>query len=190
MEFLGFLAEDSPGEGESSRESRARAMADVLERHLSPWATETSKRLAKREALAFYLQVVEALPPSAPAGRLAGLRTAESPSARAAMGETCPRPSRVNHPIRVGRGHHFRPEPVAGERGFGAVPASLTMSEGEKTVTSAISTSSPERLDRLTRAQVEGTTWASSWAGQSVPINVPSWGGRRRPDPFRACPRR
>lgn len=91
LEFLGFLAEDSPGEGSDSRESRERALADVLERHLGPWATETSKRLAKREALAFYLQVVESIAALA-AGRLSGLRQ-RYPSARTAIGEAY-RPSR------------------------------------------------------------------------------------------------
>jgi DMSO reductase family type II enzyme chaperone len=91
LEFLGFLAEDAAGEGGSSRESRERAMADVLERHLGPWATETSTRLAKREALRFYAQVVESIAALA-ASRLSGLRQ-QYPSARAAMSEGY-RPSR------------------------------------------------------------------------------------------------
>ena len=91
LEFLGFLAGEVAGEDESSRESRERAMADVLERHLGPWATETSKRLAKREALAFYAQVVETIGALA-AGRLADLRR-RYPSARVAIGESY-RPSR------------------------------------------------------------------------------------------------
>lgn len=56
LEFLRFLAE---GTGlATAREPRERAMADLLERHLCPWAEHTRERLAKREALPFYQGLV------------------------------------------------------------------------------------------------------------------------------------
>jgi len=56
LEFLRFLAEGTALA--STRESRERAMADLLERHLCPWAEHTRERLAQREALPFYQSLV------------------------------------------------------------------------------------------------------------------------------------
>lgn len=85
LEFLGFLAQGSPDAGAPSDESRKRAMADVLERHVRPWAAETTKRLAKRDALPFYLQVIESIGVLAES-RLADLR-GEYPAGGVAAGE-------------------------------------------------------------------------------------------------------
>lgn len=61
LEFLQFLAQGMALTMDSAREPRERAMADVLERHLCPWAAQTSVRLEKREALPFYRALVDAV---------------------------------------------------------------------------------------------------------------------------------
>ena len=59
LEFIRFLAEGTAlGPGET-REARERAMADVLERHLCPWAEQTADRLGKRDATPFYRALVD-----------------------------------------------------------------------------------------------------------------------------------
>ena len=58
LEFLALLAagiQDGTGE---SRAARERALAGVLDRHLCPWAKETRERLAKKDAIPFYAQLV------------------------------------------------------------------------------------------------------------------------------------
>lgn len=61
LEFLRFL---TLGQG-TADETRIRAFeaakADVLQRHLLPWATETAARLAERSAHPFYLELVALL---------------------------------------------------------------------------------------------------------------------------------
>lgn len=59
LEFLQVLARGNATTGESGSEPRERAMADVLERHLCPWAEQTSERLARRGALPFYQALVD-----------------------------------------------------------------------------------------------------------------------------------
>lgn len=58
LEFLSLLADGLRSSSAEGKEARERALAEVLERHLCPWATATRERLAKREALAFYQQLV------------------------------------------------------------------------------------------------------------------------------------
>jgi DMSO reductase family type II enzyme chaperone len=59
LEFLQFLtiASASTGDAEAHRPFEA-AKADVLERHLEPWARETANRLAGRAAHPFYMSLV------------------------------------------------------------------------------------------------------------------------------------
>ena len=61
LEFLAFLADGATTAIGTGRESRERAAADILERHLCPWAAMTAGRLAKRDALPFYQGVVESI---------------------------------------------------------------------------------------------------------------------------------
>jgi DMSO reductase family type II enzyme chaperone len=73
LEFLQFL---TLGQSSASPESRApfeSAKADILERHLCPWAAQTASRLADRSAQPFYQGVVEILKHVA-GGELADLR--------------------------------------------------------------------------------------------------------------------
>lgn len=73
LEFLQFLSRGIEEGTGAAREARERAMADVLERHLCPWAEQTLERLAKREALPFYRALVELVAVRA-AARLRELR--------------------------------------------------------------------------------------------------------------------
>lgn len=58
LEFLGFLALGIQAGDEATAAAMATARADVLERHLRPWATQTASRLDQREAHPFYRSVV------------------------------------------------------------------------------------------------------------------------------------
>lgn len=57
LEFLGFLSLRMEM-GEEDR-GAALALADILERHLGPWARETQKRIAGRTPHPFYAGLVE-----------------------------------------------------------------------------------------------------------------------------------
>jgi len=58
LEFMQFLTTGEEHAGGAQGEPFAVARADVIERHLAPWAAETSARLEKRDAHAFYRGMV------------------------------------------------------------------------------------------------------------------------------------
>lgn len=61
LEFVAFLSNGARSASDERRGSWERAQADVLERHLAPWAAQTADRLAKREALPFYQAVIQTI---------------------------------------------------------------------------------------------------------------------------------
>ncbi|HNM79123.1 MAG TPA: molecular chaperone TorD family protein [Tepidiformaceae bacterium] len=74
LEFLSLLSTGAAAANPAVRAAWERALADILERHLCPWAKETVSRLARRDALPFYQRVVQSIASVADA-RLAVLRT-------------------------------------------------------------------------------------------------------------------
>lgn len=58
LEFLAFLALGIQSGEPKAAAAMAAARADVLERHLRPWATQTAARLEQRGAHPFYRSVV------------------------------------------------------------------------------------------------------------------------------------
>ena len=61
LEFLRFLTFGQDAGEPAARPAFASARADILERHLRPWAEQTAKRLAERSAHPFYQSIVVVL---------------------------------------------------------------------------------------------------------------------------------
>jgi DMSO reductase family type II enzyme chaperone len=61
LEFLRVLTFGQVGGEPSARPAFAAAKADVLQRHLRPWAEQTASRLAERSAHPFYQSIVVVL---------------------------------------------------------------------------------------------------------------------------------
>ncbi|MCC6960157.1 MAG: molecular chaperone TorD family protein [Dehalococcoidia bacterium] len=74
LEFLSLLSTGAGAASPAVRPAWERALADVLERHVCPWAKETASRLARRDALPFYQQVIQSISVVGNA-RLADLRS-------------------------------------------------------------------------------------------------------------------
>lgn len=73
LEFLGFLVDGAQVAETSALASWERATADILERHLYPWATQTTARLEKKQATPFYRHVIGSIA-TVTTARLADLR--------------------------------------------------------------------------------------------------------------------
>jgi DMSO reductase family type II enzyme chaperone len=61
LEFLAFLSQSAEAADLASRPAPERAAADILERHLCPWAAETATRLSRREPLPLYRALVDSI---------------------------------------------------------------------------------------------------------------------------------